>query len=170
MSEYTLISHATGMKVWTIARKLLNDDSFVHRYSTCRSRFLPFHMAFLFCGKTLVSVASNMTSFGHAELNCLRASDTRQLKLRRPVKLIVTRINSTGTLSMSRPCRHCSLIIKQRIPRARIYYTDSFGTLQEDVNIDNSHMSLSERNRRCHYSTQTDREKRSDCSGRCRNF
>ena len=30
-------------------------------------------MAFLYCGKTLVAVASNTTAFGHAEINCINS-------------------------------------------------------------------------------------------------
>ena len=135
------------MKVWTNTQNLLKDCDFLSKFSTFNSKFLPFHMAFLYCGKTLVAAASNTTAFGHAEINCINSIKQKNIKLNHPIKLIVARISSSGEFNMSRPCCDCCRILKKKMPRARVYYTDSFGELCEECDLDNSHESLSRRNK-----------------------
>jgi len=135
------------MKVWTEAQSLMSDCDFVAKFTVCNSKFLPFHMAFLYCGKTLVATASNTTAFGHAEINCINAIKQKHMKLNHPIKLIVARISNSGEFNMSRPCYDCCQILKKKMPRARVYYTDADGELCEECDLNNSHHSLSRRNK-----------------------
>lgn len=125
----------------------VRDDVFMSRYAYGRSRFIPLHIAFVYCGKTLQSVASNVTTFGHAEQNCIRALDFKTVKMHKRMTMIVVRIASDGTFSMSRPCRHCCTVLRHRLPRARIFYSNEYGHLEEDIHLDNQHVSLSQRSR-----------------------
>ena len=134
------------MKVWREVCSLVADDFFMKRFFYGHSRFLPLHLAFAFQGTSLVSVASNATVFGHAERNCVRYLSTRNIpQKRKSLTLIVVRITSNRTFGMSRPCRNCCKFLKRTIPHARVFYTDTKGTLIEDVCLDSDHLSLSSR-------------------------
>lgn len=135
------------MKVWTIVKQLLLDDSFMSKYTREASRFLPLHLAFLFSGDKLVSVASNVCAFGHAERNCVKNARNSLTKPHRPQKLVVVRIGKYGTHAMSRPCHDCCIMLRHALPRARVFYTGEDGCLCEECSLDNSHLSLSRRNR-----------------------
>lgn len=137
------------MREWVDVCARVRDDVFMNRYAYGRSRFIPLHIAFVYCGKTLQSVASNVTTFGHAEQNCIRALDLKTVKMHKRMTMIVVRITSDGTFSMSRPCSHCCTVLKRRLPRARVFYSNECGTLVEDVYLDNTHVSLSRRPKRC---------------------
>lgn len=145
------------MREWTDVCTLVRDDSFMRRFTYGHSRFMPLHIAFVFSGKVLVSAASNTTAFGHAERNCIRAMNPNGVKIHRRMKMIVVRLTTNRTFTMSRPCYHCCLLLKHRLPRARVYYTGEDGTLLEDICLDNTHVSLSRRPKICvSCSTQRD--------------
>lgn len=135
------------MKVWTIVQRLLQDDEFMSKYDREANRLLPLHIAFLFSGDKLVSVASNTCAFGHAERNCVRNARHGSTKSYRPLKLVVVRVSKHGTHGMSRPCHDCCVMLRHTLPRARVFYTGKDGCLCEEYSLDNSHLSLSRRNR-----------------------
>lgn len=129
------------MKAWTHAQRLLRDESFMERYAR-RHVSIPVHIAFLYSGSRLLSAASNLTAFGHAEINCIDATK-EPLGRRRSLKLLVVRV--LGPNAMSRPCVHCSRTLRRRLPAARVFYTASDGTLHEDRRLDNTHLCASRR-------------------------
>lgn len=135
------------MRCWNTTRELMMDEAFVAQYTVCRSPFLPFHMAFLYSGNRLVCAASNMSAYGHAEMNCIASSRIQHIKRNKPVKLIVVRQTMEKALKMSRPCKDCCMFLRKRLPRARVFYTDDTGTLTEDTHLDNTHASLAARTR-----------------------
>ena len=134
------------MREWTDVCARVRDDAFMKRFTHGRPRFIPLHLAFVYSGKSLRSVASNVNTFGHAEQNCVRSLDRRTMKTHQRTTMIVVRISSDGSFSMSRPCYHCCCVLRHRLPRARVFYSDENGVLAEDVHLDNRHVSLSRRN------------------------
>jgi hypothetical protein len=141
------------MHIWTQVQQMLKDALFLQKWTTldrkvCASYYFPTHIAFLFSGKSLISIASNTSSYGHAEMNCMRKAQRSSMygaKLCQPLKLIVVRINSSGRLCMSRPCYHCGIRLRRMLPRARVYYSDDNGQLQEDVFLNSHHKSMAHR-------------------------
>ena len=134
------------MRAWTLTQHMLQDESFMKKYTREASRFLPLHIAFLYSGDKLVSVASNVCAYGHAESNCVKNARLQTTALYRPLKLVVVRVNNDGELGMSRPCHHCCIMLKHALPRARVFYTGRDGCLCEECNLNNTHRSLAFRN------------------------
>tara|TARA_B110001450_G_scaffold239689_1_gene247796 strand:+ start:32 stop:451 length:420 start_codon:yes stop_codon:yes gene_type:complete len=99
--------------------------------------YVPLHIAALYSGRRTVACASNMYE-RHAEVNCLRAIDPLKMKQHKPLRLLVSRVS--GSHRMSRPCSACSVEIRRRLPRARVFYTDWGGTFREDKTLDNTHV------------------------------
>ena len=130
-----------------MTRHMLQDESFMIKYTRDASRFLPLHIAFLYSGHKLVSVASNVCAYGHAESNCVKNARLQTTALYRPLKLVVVRIHNGGELGMSRPCHHCCIMLRHALPRARIFYTGEDGCLREECNLNNAHCSLAFRKR-----------------------
>lgn len=135
------------MRVWTLTQELLQDDEFMEKYTKAASRFLPLHIAFLYSGDKLISVASNTCAYGHAERNCIKHIRYISPKTHRPMKLVVVRIDKQGVQGMSRPCYDCCIMLKHLLPRARVFYTGYGGMMCEECHMDNSHYSLARRNK-----------------------
>lgn len=132
------------MQLMNVLKAFIQNDVFMSRFTRLRSPTLPLHLAFLFSGNELLSVDSNMSKLGHAEYNCIRRSQHKmhRHKLFHPLRLVVIKLNRAGDLSMSRPCRQCSMFIRQSLPRARVFYSTSNGAIYEDVHMDNEHCTM----------------------------
>lgn len=99
------------------------------------------HVVIAVCrGKTIAT--STNTPFLHAEMNMLRHIKFRKLRKSSRISLYVTKIN--GANAMSRPCMHCSAVLK-RMPCVTIFYTDAGGTWQRDDALNNPHISKGHR-------------------------
>ena len=105
--------------------------------------YVPVHVAALYCGNKMISVASN-AFIHHAEVNCMNNVKHYAIKRYKPLRLVVTRIS--GIHQMSRPCCDCCKMLKKRAPGVRIFYTNEIGQLCEECDLDNPHESLSKRN------------------------
>ena len=140
--------------LWGQTREMLRDDDILRKYSACRPRFLPLHFAFVYSGRKLVGMQSNVTYSGHAEVNCMkrthalvkrRYTSSRRTRLR----MIVVHRNSSGAFTMSRPCQQCCLFLRRHAPHMRVFYTDADGQLQEETSFKNMHKSVSLRHGLC---------------------
>ena len=132
-------------RCWKDVNTRLNDDNFVETLTT-GVRYVPKHLAFLYCGQKLLAASANSNN-RHAEENVMEKFKTmKDLSINKPYRLYVLKLN--GAHSMSRPCADCSNCIARFCPRARVFYTDYDGRLVEDFNLDNKHKSLRRTGRR----------------------
>ena len=106
--------------------------------------YVPMHVAILYSGVKIVSGASN-AFHRHAEINCIDDIVFHRIKRNKPLRLFVAKVS--GKHWMSRPCRDCCQVIRRRLPRARVFYTDYEGRLCEECGLDNAHENLAQRNR-----------------------
>lgn len=130
------------MYVWEDAKRILLDTNFKTRWCTplVKVNYLPVHVAFLYSGRTLVCFGCNISSWKHAEMDCMQKAKRFHFKRGKPLRLIVLRL-SNGKIAMSRPCRMCCTKLKHLLPRARILYSDADGRLSEETSFDNTHLS-----------------------------
>ena len=103
-------------------------------------KYVPKHIAFIYCGRTLICASSNYGN-KHAEENAVdKFRGIKNLSYNKPYKLIVVKID--GKHSMSRPCAECTAKINKFCRRARVFYTDYNGKLVEDIEMNNPHKSV----------------------------
>lgn len=132
-------------RCWKDINARIHDDDFVETL-TVGVRYVPKHLAFLYCGTKLLAVSANSNN-RHAEENVIeKFKNMKDLRINKPYRIYVMKLN--GSHSMSRPCADCSNCIARFCPRARVFYTDYDGNLVEDVNLDNTHKSLRRTGRR----------------------
>lgn len=126
-------------RCWKDINARIHDDDFVETLTT-GVRYVPKHLAFLYCGTKLLAASANSNN-RHAEENVIeKFKNMKDLSLNKPYRIYVMKLN--GSHSMSRPCADCSNCIVRFCPRARVFYTDYDGNLVEDVSLDNTHRSL----------------------------
>lgn len=87
-------------------------------------------MAILYQRSKLLSVGWS-SHCRHAETDALRRVDLRGKK---NVSIVVLRI-SNGSLTMSRPCRHCILHLK-KLKITTVYYSDYSGEVKKECTCD----------------------------------
>jgi len=139
-ANYTMVT-----RCWKNANELLSDEKYVATL-TMGIKYVPRHIAFLYCGQKLLVVSANKNN-KHAEENVIEKYRTmKDLSTNKPYRLFVLKLN--GEHKMSRPCVDCSHCILNFCPRARVYYTGYDGELNEDVHLDNKHRSLRRTGRR----------------------
>ena len=137
-------------RCWKDINVRIHDDDFVETL-TMGVRYVPKHLAFLYCGTKLL-VASANSNNRHAEENVIeKFKNMKDLNVNKPYRIYVLKLN--GVHSMSRPCADCSSCIARFCPRARVFYTDYDGNLVEDVKLDNTHKSLRRTGRRASLAT-----------------
>lgn len=94
------------------------------------------HVAVLTNGSAVEAVFTNRYAF-HAEELAVSYYLSKQ-KMKRP-RLYVARLS--GYNRMSRPCKHCSLLLK-RLPNIRVFFTDETGQWVEERDYSTDHVSL----------------------------
>tara|TARA_A100001015_G_scaffold316676_1_gene431653 strand:+ start:4985 stop:5413 length:429 start_codon:yes stop_codon:yes gene_type:complete len=103
-------------------------------------KYVPKHIAFIYCGKNLLCASANSGN-KHAEENAVeKFRYIKDLSYNKPYKLFVIKID--GKHSMSRPCAECTAKINRFCKRARVFYTNYDGELVEDIEMNNSHKSV----------------------------
>ena len=146
-------------RCWKDINERLTDDHFV-KTLTAGVRYVPKHLAFLYCGTKLLIASANSNN-RHAEENVIeKFKIMKDLSKNKPYRLYVLKLN--GLHSMSRPCMDCSNCITRFCPRARVYYTNYDGSLIEDLYLDNMHRSLRKTGR--HFPLTNIKNMCSECS------
>jgi len=137
-------------RCWKDIIERLTDDDFVDALTT-GVKYVPKHLAFIYCGTKLLAACAN-TNNRHAEENVIeKFKNMRDLSSNKPYRFYVLKLN--GSHSMSRPCADCSSCIARFCPRARVFYTNYDGSLVEDLYLDNKHRSLRRTGRRAPIAT-----------------
>lgn len=137
-------------RCWKDITERLTDDDFVDAL-TAGVKYVPKHLAFLYCGTKLLVACANSNN-RHAEENVIeKFKNMRDLSLNKPYRFYVLKLK--GSHSMSRPCADCSSCITRFCPRARVFYTNYDGSLVEDLYLDNKHRSLRKTGRRAPIAT-----------------
>lgn len=109
------------------------------------------HASALFCNKHIYSIGINRYIFDkrlkyfstvHAEINAINMLKNKKNK---NLDILIIRINSNGTLQMSKPCSHCICKLKKNGIR-KVYYSNNNKIICEDLdNITSNHISSSEK-------------------------
>lgn len=94
------------------------------------------HVAVLMNGAHIEGVFTNRYAW-HAEELAVAHYLSHNHKMKR-LKLYVGRVNCTN--KFSRPCRHCSIMLK-RFPNIRVFYTDESGAWVEENDYATEHVS-----------------------------
>tara|TARA_B100000214_G_scaffold370223_1_gene344505 strand:+ start:173 stop:631 length:459 start_codon:yes stop_codon:yes gene_type:complete len=132
-------------RCWKDVNDRISDENYVEML-TNGVKYVPKHLAFLYCGQKLLAASANSNN-RHAEENIIeKFKNMRDLSINKPYRIYVIKLS--GAHSMSRPCADCSNTIAKFCPRARVYYTNYDGKLVEDRNLDNTHRSLRRTGRR----------------------
>ena len=148
-------------RCWKDVNDRLTDKHFVDSL-TNGVRYVPKHLAFLYCGQKLIAVSANSNN-KHAEENVVgKYRNMKDLSINKPYRMYVLKLD--GAHSMSRPCSDCSSFIANCCPRARVYYTNYDGALIEDTTLDNKHRSLRRTGRRAPKATADTKPLCCECS------
>lgn len=94
------------------------------------------HVAVLMNGASIEGVFTNRHAW-HAEEIAVSYYSAHGRKMRRP-RLFVGRVRCENP--MSRPCKHCSSLLK-RHPSIRVFYTNETGSWVEETDYSSSHIS-----------------------------
>lgn len=96
-----------------------------------------YHMAFIFRGNNILSIGTNskkthpkIKQYGYNDYSKLHAELSACIRLGeedcRKYCIGVLRIDRNGNLNHSRPCIHCTALIKQ-LNFKKVYFTNQFG-------------------------------------------
>ena len=94
------------------------------------------HVAVLMNGSNIEGIFTNRYAY-HAEELAVAHYMNNVHKMKR-IRLYVGRMSSENR--MSRPCKHCSMMLK-RLPNIRVFYTDKTGEWVEEHDYSTSHVS-----------------------------
>ena len=132
-------NNTMAARCWKDVNDRLHNDDFVD-VLLFGVNDIPKHIAFIYCGQKMIVVSANSGN-KHAEENAMeKFRQLRDLSKNKPYRMYVLKFR--GIHSMSRPCSDCSHLIEKCCPKARVYYTDYNGCLNEDYNLDNKHKSM----------------------------
>lgn len=98
------------------------------------------HIAVLMNGSEIEGVFPNRYAY-HAEELAIAYYLSCKHKMRKP-RMYIGRVACNN--KMSRPCKHCSMMLK-RFPNIRVFYTDESGEWVEEDDFTSTHVST----RRC---------------------
>ena len=97
---------------------------------------MPKHVAVLMWGSNIVEIFTNKYAW-HAEEVAISYYLSHNVKMKR-LKLYITRMSCHN--KMSRPCKHCCLMLR-KFPNIRVFYTNEQGDWQEEEYYDADHVS-----------------------------